>query len=87
MAFVMTTAIAHLHSHGVLHRDIALRNFVLSSNGLPILIDFGLARQVRVFTVTKAIDIFKYLRVTYRALSGIYGIYRAPSTCIGVLYQ
>ena len=46
IAFVMACAVAHLHSHEVLHRDIALRNFVLSEEDLPVLIDFGLSKKV-----------------------------------------
>eukprot|EP00479_Gromia_sphaerica_P014217 TRINITY_DN8334_c0_g1_i1.p1 TRINITY_DN8334_c0_g1~~TRINITY_DN8334_c0_g1_i1.p1 ORF type:complete len:221 (+),score=29.24 TRINITY_DN8334_c0_g1_i1:47-664(+) len=40
----MSKSIQHLHENLVLHRDIALRNFVLSADMEPVLIDFGLAR-------------------------------------------
>ena len=50
VAAAMAASISHLHSHGIIHRDIALRNFVLTDKtdqSTAILIDFGLARGVR----------------------------------------
>lgn len=38
-------ALAYLHSHDMLHRDIAPDNIMIRSNGKPCLIDFGAARQ------------------------------------------
>ena len=36
--------LAHLHRHGVLHRDLAPRNILFDSQGRPVLCDFGLSR-------------------------------------------
>ena len=36
-------ALAYMHSHGVVHRDIKLENIVFTLNGEPKIIDFGLA--------------------------------------------
>jgi serine/threonine protein kinase len=36
--------LAHLHRHGVLHRDLAPRNILFDSHGRPVLCDFGLSR-------------------------------------------
>ena len=46
-ALPMAKAVAHLHAHAgsvkQIHKDIALRNFVLTADGEPILIDFGMS--------------------------------------------
>jgi serine/threonine protein kinase len=36
----------HLHAHHILHRDIAPDNIQILPNGMPLLLDFGAARQV-----------------------------------------
>ena len=36
--------LAHLHRHGVLHRDLAPRNILFDADGRPVLCDFGLSR-------------------------------------------
>jgi serine/threonine protein kinase len=36
--------LAHLHRHGVLHRDLAPRNILFDPQGRPVLCDFGLSR-------------------------------------------
>ena len=50
ITYVMACSVQHIHANGVLHRDIALRNFVLSRDGMPVLIDFGLSRGVRLIS-------------------------------------
>lgn len=38
-------ALAHLHDRGIYHRDIKPGNILITSEGAPVLIDFGSARQ------------------------------------------
>jgi hypothetical protein len=47
LACDMAAGVAHLHAHGLVHRDIALRNFLLSAEGRAMICDFGLARRVQ----------------------------------------
>lgn len=44
-AEALLAALAVIHRAGVLHRDIAPRNILLDRQGLPVVIDFGSARQ------------------------------------------
>ncbi|WP_224250226.1 serine/threonine protein kinase [Hyalangium gracile] len=36
-------ALEHMHARGVLHRDLSLRNIMVTKDGEPVLIDFGAA--------------------------------------------
>ena len=44
----IASALATLHSLGILHRDLKPGNIMLRADGTPVLIDFGLAKQMRV---------------------------------------
>src|SRR3954468_5081328 len=46
LAVALARAVAGVHARGVLHRDIAPGNIVLSAHGGPTLVDFGLAALV-----------------------------------------
>jgi hypothetical protein len=41
----MLDALAHLHDRGIYHRDIKPGNILMTTDGNPVLIDFGSARQ------------------------------------------
>jgi len=41
-----SSAIQHLHSQNVIHRDIASRNFLMTSTNRAVVADFGLARKL-----------------------------------------
>jgi len=42
----LVLALSHIHSHGVVYRDLKPENVMLSSNGYIKVIDFGLAKKV-----------------------------------------
>jgi len=46
VAVEMAKGVAHLHEHGFLHRDVALRNFLVGHDSSIRICDFGLSRQV-----------------------------------------
>ncbi|WP_093518413.1 serine/threonine protein kinase [Stigmatella erecta] len=47
-------ALEHLHGRGVLHRDLSLRNIMVSQEGEPVIIDFGAADYATAEELTDA---------------------------------
>jgi serine/threonine protein kinase len=43
----LAQAIQHAHDHGIVHRDLKPSNIMVDKKGEPIIMDFGLARQIR----------------------------------------
>lgn len=48
----LAAALAHAHSHGVIHRDVKPDNIILTSQGCKVM-DFGLARQAGTSDLTQ----------------------------------
>lgn len=46
-------AIAFVHAHGIVHRDIKAQNIKLTANGIPKLLDFGIAKDASSHDLTK----------------------------------
>ncbi len=65
--------LAHCHDHGIVHRDLKPENILITSDGQPVILDFGLA-------LTKGAR-----RVTYANLSSAAGTpdYMAPEQIEG----
>ncbi len=45
MTYALLDAVAHVHSMGMLHRDISPDNILIDADNAPVLIDFGAARD------------------------------------------
>lgn len=45
IAAAVADALAHAHTHGVVHRDVTASNIMVSPDGAPVVLDFGVARR------------------------------------------
>jgi TOMM system kinase/cyclase fusion protein len=46
LAREVASALAEAHAHGVVHRDLKTENVIVTANGRPKILDFGLAKRV-----------------------------------------
>ncbi|MEM7163852.1 MAG: serine/threonine-protein kinase [Planctomycetota bacterium] len=53
----LVEAVATLHGDGILHRDLKPQNVILRDDGTPVLVDFGLAGDDEVATMTRTGDV------------------------------
>jgi serine/threonine-protein kinase len=61
-------ALGHVHSHGVVHRDVKPENILLSPNG-AVLLDFGHARAPSLMPAADSLDGRKYIIGTANYIS------------------
>jgi serine/threonine protein kinase len=46
LAIKICSAVAHAHAHGIVHRDIKPGNLLVTADGTPKLLDFGISRML-----------------------------------------
>jgi len=65
-------ALDAIHRHGIVHRDLKPQNILFRSNGVPVIVDFGLARSLASdVTLARGGQIFATVR------------YLSPEQCLG----
>jgi formylglycine-generating enzyme required for sulfatase activity len=52
----LASALARAHEEGVLHRDVKPSNILITPDGVPVLVDFGLARDASSEDLTLSVD-------------------------------
>ena len=56
LAEQLIDALGYVHSRGILHRDVAPDNILVDKNGMPILIDFGAAKNETATAMTRLLS-------------------------------
>lgn len=46
-AFALADALAYIHSKGIVYRDLKPENVLIDDRGYPVLVDFGLAKELK----------------------------------------
>ena len=72
----LADALASAHRHGVLHRDVAPGNVLLTADGEPLLADFGVARAAGVHGTPGYVDPAVLRGAAPDARSDVYGLAR-----------
>src|SRR4051812_32090990 len=86
------SALAFLHSHGLVHRDLKPENILIQANGDPVLVDFGIVGQFgdsqgrEVLTLTRSAGTLAYMAP--EQASGLFIDARADLFSLGcILYE
>ncbi len=62
----LLSGVAHLHAQGIVHRDIKMRNLLLTAGGRLKIADFGLATRLRCVHLVVSAPTHEFVWVSYR---------------------
>jgi serine/threonine protein kinase len=83
----LLTGLAAVHAQGFLHRDIKPSNIIIRRDGVPILIDFGAARQAIGGRTLTSVMTPQYAPIEQQALDGKQGPWSDIYSAAAVLHH
>ena len=83
----LLTGLAAVHAQGFLHRDIKPSNIIMRRDGVPVLIDFGAARQAIGGRTLTSVMTPQYAPIEQQALDGKQGPWSDIYSAAAVLHH
>ncbi|MBD3675250.1 MAG: protein kinase [Planctomycetaceae bacterium] len=87
LAYQIAEGLGHAHAVGIIHSDLKVENVLLNSQGIPKIVDFGLAKQVKTHdstTTTRLVGTPHYM--SPELFSGVAPNRQSDVYALGVCY-